>query len=225
MSRVRSPNQSAPPGAVSVVARVRAAIIEGELSPGQRLREDVLATELRVSRTPIREALRILTAEGLVESTPYVGSRVRVYDANEVEAAMQARALTEGLAGRRAAARAQPHHIERMLESCERFETLGPPTTANIDAVITENFRFHELILDAADSRVLADTVRKLWDLPMARQVAVGLASGDQKLIAEHSHRQLTKALSSRDADWADDISRAHVQDLREQFLAHQPSA
>src|ERR1700722_17693565 len=143
MSRVRSPNQSAPPGAVSVVARVRAAIIEGELSPGQRLREDVLATELRVSRTPIREALRILTAEGLVESTPYVGSRVRVYDANEVEAAMQARALTEGLAGRRAAARAQPHHIERMLESCERFDTLGPATTANIGAIISENFLFH----------------------------------------------------------------------------------
>jgi DNA-binding GntR family transcriptional regulator len=209
------------PDSMTVVTFIRAAIVEGALEPGERLREDVLAGELGVSRTPIREALRILTAEGYVESTPYAGSRVRAYDANEVDSTLQARALMEGLASRRATQRAQPHHIQRMEESCRRYEALGDVVKSNLDDVMTENKLFHDIILEASDSAVISDMVHKLWDVPMASRVVVGLSSGDFKRISEHSHRQLTKAIGTGDADWADAIARSHVQDLRDRLVPH----
>jgi DNA-binding GntR family transcriptional regulator len=207
------------PVADTVAALIRSAILEGEFAPGQRLREDQLAAKLGVSRTPIREALRILSAEGYLESTRYAGSRVRAYDADEVNAAFEARALLEGLAARRAASRAQPTQIRRMHESCQRYAALGPVTPDNVAAVIDENNLFHEIVFEAAGSDVIAETVRKLSDLPLSQRVGVGLASGEQKRIAEYSHRQLTKAIGAGDADWADAIGRAHVLDQRDRTM------
>jgi DNA-binding GntR family transcriptional regulator len=207
-------------GAIAA-ALIRTAIIAGNLSPGERLREDVLAAEMGVSRTPIRAALRILEADGYVESTPYAGSRVRIYDLNEVDSALQARALIEGLTARRACDRAEPEQIARMRESCTRYEELGNVTEDNMDSVSAENVEFHDIILEASDSQVLTETAHRLWDLPVARRARSALTSGNQKRVAEYSHRQLTEAIASADADWAETIARAHVLDLRQRVVPH----
>ena len=83
---------------------IRQAIVDGRLPPGQRLKEEELARELGISRTPVREALLILQTEGLVDAAPNRGAVVRSHDADDLEDLYQLRALLEGYAARRAAA-------------------------------------------------------------------------------------------------------------------------
>ena len=217
-----SPADRAPSNSANVAGLMRSAIIAGDLPPGERLREDVLAADMGVSRTPIREALRILKAEGYVESTPYAGSRVRVYDVNEVDSALQARALMEGLAARRACQRVDDRQLARMRESCARYEALGNVSEHNLHSVSAENSLFHDIVLEASGSEVVSETVHRLWDLPVARRVRSALTSGNQKRIAEYSHRQMTEAIATGDADWAEAVARAHVLDLRQRVVPHE---
>src|SRR3989454_12817004 len=90
---------------VAATELIREAIIEGRLEPGRRLKEEELARELGISRTPVREALLMLQAEDLVVATPNRGATVRVHDANDLHDLYELRALLEGYATRRAAER------------------------------------------------------------------------------------------------------------------------
>ena len=82
---------------------IREAIIDGRLAPGERLKEEELARELGLSRTPIREALAVLQAEGLVDTAPNQGATVRAHDAEDLDDLYRLRALLEGYAAGRAA--------------------------------------------------------------------------------------------------------------------------
>src|SRR2546429_295825 len=99
---------------------IRDAIIDGRLSPGRRLKEEELARELGISRTPIREALLILQSEGLVEATPNRGATVRAHTVDDLDDLYQLRALLEGHAARRAAARIGKRDVAKLGRSCER---------------------------------------------------------------------------------------------------------
>src|SRR5438309_11120403 len=84
---------------------IREAIVDGRLEPGRRLKEEELARELGISRTPVREALLVLQSEGLVAAEPNRGASVRAHDAADLDDLYQLRALLEGYAARRAAPR------------------------------------------------------------------------------------------------------------------------
>ncbi|HSP74486.1 MAG TPA: GntR family transcriptional regulator, partial [Gaiellaceae bacterium] len=111
---------------------IRQAIMDGRLRPGQRLTETGLAKDLGISRTPVREALRVLQTEGLVESTPYQGSTVRTYDVEDLDDMYQLRALLEGHAARRAAQRITRDGVEQLRESCARMEALREATEESV---------------------------------------------------------------------------------------------
>src|SRR5918994_7649165 len=100
---------------------IREAIIDGRLAPGQRLKEEELARELGMSRTPVREALLMLQSEGLVESIPRRGATVRSYAVGDLDDVYQLRALLEGYAARRAAGRISADDVVRLEQSCARF--------------------------------------------------------------------------------------------------------
>src|SRR5437870_8767566 len=110
---------------VAATEVIREAIIDGRLEPGRRLKEEDLARELGISRTPVREALLMLQAEGLVVATPNRGAIVRVHDAEDLDDLYQLRALLEGHATRRATPRISDEEIESLHESCERFDALS----------------------------------------------------------------------------------------------------
>src|SRR5436190_2563510 len=103
---------------------IREAILDGRLPPGQRLKEEELARELGISRTPVREALLILQAEGLVDAAPNRGAVVRSHDGDDLEDLYQLRALLEGHAARRAAASISDDALDSLRASCKRFESL-----------------------------------------------------------------------------------------------------
>src|SRR5437870_10914880 len=104
---------------------IREAIIDGRVEPGRRLKEEELARELGISRTPVREALLILQAEGLVVGTPNRGAIVRAHDSDDLRDLYDLRALLEGHGARLAAARISDEEVERLRESCDRFDALS----------------------------------------------------------------------------------------------------
>jgi DNA-binding GntR family transcriptional regulator len=192
---------------------IRAAIVDGRLEPGTRLKEEELARELGISRTPVREALLVLQTEGLLESAPNRGATVRSYEAVDLDDLYQLRAVLEGFAARRAATRISPEDVALLAESCERFEELR--AADDVTELVRENVRFHEIILAAAGSGRLASLVRGVVQLPLVYR-SFYWYSPDQKRISEHYHRQLTSALGGRDAERAEIVMKEHVLEARD---------
>jgi len=213
-------NRSAGEGAADLIRR---AILDGTFRPGQRLTEEGLAGDLQISRTPVREALRVLRTEGLIESAPYQGSTVRAYAIEDLDDIYQLRALLEGHAARRAAPRIAEDDIATLQESCVRLVSLGDATDENVARIVEENLFFHTKILEIAGSLRLGEMVRKVIELPLVYK-SYHWYSPNQKRMSEHAHEQLTHVLATGDADRAELIMRGHVYDGRDVLLAHMAS-
>jgi DNA-binding GntR family transcriptional regulator len=196
---------------------IREAIIDGRLLPGQRLKEEELARELGISRTPVREALLVLQSEGLVDAEPNRGAAVRAHDAADLDDLYQLRALLEGYAARRAASRITLEQIAGLWASCDRFDKIND---RNVKELVKENLLFHNTILDAAGSGRTAGMVRKVIELPLVYKSYIWY-SPDQKGISAHYHRQITKALEARDAERAELVMKEHVFEGRDTLVAH----
>jgi DNA-binding GntR family transcriptional regulator len=196
---------------------IREAIIDGRLAPGERLKEEELARELGMSRTPVREALLMLESEGLVESIPRRGATVRTYAVGDLDDVYQLRALLEGYAARRAATRISPEDVSRLEESCDRFDRLRAED--DLLDLVKENLRFHSVIHEAAASDRLAALIRKVIEIPLVYK-SFYWYSPEQKLISQHYHRQLTRSLRLGDGERAELIMKEHVLEARDFLLA-----
>ena len=197
---------------------IRAAIIEGRLPPGRRLKEGELAAELGISRTPIREALFVLQSEGLVESTPNRGAAVRSYELDDLRDMYDLRAVLEGHAAHRATSRLLPAQIEELRTSCGRFETLAAED--ELRAVVAENLFFHETIHDAAASSLLSEMVRQTIALPLVYRSFVWY-SPEQFGASLHYHRQLVGAFERGEPERAEGIMKQHVLEALDTLVAH----
>jgi len=202
---------------VAATEVIRQAIVDGRLEPGRRLKEEELARELGISRTPVREALLLLQAEGLVVSEPNRGAVVRSYQPEEIDDMYELRALLEGHAAHRAATRISVEDVGRLHESNERFATLR--AADDVRDLIAENLVFHGIILGAAGSERLSALVLKSIELPLVYKAYAWYAP-EQKLISEHYHQQLAHALGARDADRAELIMKEHVFEARDFLIA-----
>lgn len=197
---------------------IRQAIVDGRVTPGQRLKEEELAQELGLSRTPIREALLVLQAEGLVETAPNRGATVRAYALPDLEDMYELRALLEGHAAHRAATRLTSAQLEGLRSSCERFELLIGGS--DLQALVAENALFHETILTAAESERLTGMVRQVIALPLIYKSYIWYST-EQATASYHYHRQLTNALERGDAQRAEFIMREHVYEARDVLARH----
>ncbi len=196
---------------------IREAIIDGRLPPGQRLKEEELARELGISRTPVREALLLLESEGLVESIPRRGATVRSYAVSDLDDVYQLRALLEGHAARRAAARISPADVTRLEKSCDRFDRLRAED--DLLDLVKENLLFHSVVHEAAASDRLAALIRKVIEIPLVYK-SFYWYSPEQKVISQHYHRQLARALKLGDGERAELIMKEHVLEARDFLLA-----
>jgi DNA-binding GntR family transcriptional regulator len=203
---------------VAATELIRNAIIEGRLEPGRRLKEEELARELGISRTPVREALLMLQAEDLVVASPNRGATVRVHDAADLDDLYELRALLEGHAARRAAERVSGVELDSLRESCDRFEALSPDD--DLPGLVRENLFFHNTILEVSASTRLATMVRKVIELPLVYN-SYRWYSPEQKRLSVHYHRQIVKALTAADADRAELIMKEHLFEARDLLVAH----
>ena len=187
---------------------LRDAILEGRFSSGSRLRQEDLAEQLRISRTPIREALGRLQHEGLIELLPSGGVRVAVLDLDEAVDLYDLREVLDGLAARLAAARASAAAVTALGKTLAQMKRCVDRGDAN--HWFTPHVAFHEEILRAAGNRPLlrqASVVR----LSIQRFHPLLLTTGDRLAQAYREHREIHEAIAAHDAEAAERLARAHI--------------
>jgi DNA-binding GntR family transcriptional regulator len=190
----------------AVYEALRRSILDGELAPGKRLRSDALATELAVSRTPVREALRKLEAEGLVDASRS-GLVVRALTEDDLTDISYIREALEGMAARLAAenaTRADIEELEVLLEDMEAVAARG-------DIAILRGLtgEFHALVCRASRNRRLIQALAALLD--QVRQVQSStLYMEGRPVDAIAEHRDLVRAIAGRDPERAEALARAH---------------
>jgi DNA-binding GntR family transcriptional regulator len=196
-----------------LAATLQARMVSGELVSGTRLRQEALAEEFGVSRTPIREALRKLQASGLVELQPNRGALVRGPSSREIRDAYEVRAELEGLAAELAAERIQQAQVDGLHEAQSEFrETLARMMRVRSDraGVVPDeeierwrhaNDRFHQLIQDAAANDVLVATLVHLHR-SFPRDLTRIVLGESATLLAEnvHEHEGILDAIEHRNA-------------------------
>jgi DNA-binding GntR family transcriptional regulator len=152
---------SAPAALVDEIASaLQARVLRGEIPSGARLRQETIAADFGVSRTPVREALRKLQAVGLVDLAPNKGAVVRAPTVREIREGYVVRAELEGLAAALAATLITRSQLERLHESVELFRTCRD-TDAELELWSRANASFHEIVQEAAANErlraILAD--------------------------------------------------------------------
>jgi DNA-binding GntR family transcriptional regulator len=211
-----------------IAFRLRAEILDGKLPRGARLQHEELAVRFGVSRTPIREALRQLTAMNLVVVAPNRGATVRVPSRTEVADVYELRADLEGLACELACARATEEDLaeldraqSRLTEAIAAAEQLGE---AELDAAVaTWNTAFHHCVHRASGNRRLIETIEQLRAFFPRDSVWRALAH-DQAAMTKMNvteHETIAAALRARDATLARKAMRDHVRDAGEILLAY----
>jgi DNA-binding GntR family transcriptional regulator len=188
-----------------VAVEIRDAILSGALGPGERLKQERLAEDLNVSRIPVREALRILEAEGLIESTPGRGSRVVTITANDAADVLMVRGALEGLAARLAAARVSSENIRSLQETlAEGTEATEAGDHAAAGAAHT---RFHLELARAADNSYLYE---ELESMPAKTEWIVSTLLQERGPISWQEHRTIVDAVASGEAELAEQVTRHH---------------
>lgn len=190
----------------SVRERIRQAILSGGLPTGSRLVQSQIARQLGVSTTPVREALRDLASEGLVEFDSFRGAVVHEPTLDEVEDVYEIRTVLEPIAIRRAVARISDQHLARAEALMEEMEQESDPV-----AWVGLNRQFHAILLQAGVSKRLEGILRTLNDAATA-YIALSLALGPHRMAtANAGHQDLLEAYRRRDVDEAVDVATRHL--------------
>jgi len=190
------------------------AILEGELQPGERLRAEPLARRFGTSRTPIREALILLEADGLVALEPHRGAVVRAFDAADLLDLYEVRALVEPHAAARAAPRIAAPALVRLEALCARSEQLG---AGGVDEQIACNEELHRIVLAAAASPRLTEAMRAVAGIPRVFRTLFW-SDDAQRGQSQLCHRELVAALRAGSPELAETVMRMHILGAR-QFL------
>jgi DNA-binding GntR family transcriptional regulator len=198
-------------GGETVFLALRARILSGALGANAVLREQALAEELGVSRTPVREALRRLAEAGLVTFVPNRGATVVEWTIEQVRETYFVRAGLESRAAGLAAARITVAEIDELDALIEAME---PLLTAVDDAGIDElgrlNAEFHRIVVGAARSPQLMTLTSAVARVPLMAGV-FRRRGGMYRARSNHQHRDILTALRTGDAVWAEVAMRSHI--------------
>ena len=197
-------------------------IIQGKFAPDERLIEENLAESFSSSRTPVRQALGRLAAEGLIIIEPNRGAIVRNYDRDDLLEIYDLRALLEGFAAYKAALNInirQLRRLEKQIEEMENVDKLHFNTQEEkIQYMLDHNKFFHTIIIDACGNTRIKNVVRWGENIPLQFRSFYWYSSED-KLISDFYHRSIFKALSTREANRAQAMMQEHLYHARDLLL------
>lgn len=187
---------------------LREAILKGELKPGERLMELQLASRLGVSRTPIREAIRMLELEGLAVTVPRKGAEVAKMTEKDMEDVLQIRRALDELAVGLACDNMTEEKLEQLHEALERFEE--STRTGDVQQIAQTDVEFHEVIYQATDNPKLVNMLNNLRE-QMYRYRVEYLKSDEvyPRLIQEHE--EIYEGLKRKDKERVVEIVGYHV--------------
>ena len=197
-----------------VYRRLRHAIQQGEFKSGQRVMEVDVADWLRVSRTPVRDAIRRLEAEGMLEHEPRNGLVVARLDRQAVMELYVMREMLEGTAARLCARHASDMELQELADLIERERELA----GDCAALARHNRRFHEAVHLGAHNRYLEKSLAAVSD-------SMGLLGTPLMLLprraqaAATEHKRIAQAIQRRDIDAAEEAARHHVRTAQRERL------
>jgi DNA-binding GntR family transcriptional regulator len=212
---------------------VRAEVLEGRLRPGEWLRQERIAREQGASQMPVREALKQLVAEGILEHVPYRGVRVVQFSVADVEDLYDCRLFIEGMSARYAAESITEDEI-RELEDLH-LRMIACVTPAQLPEYRELNRHFHALIFTSSRRSFLIRTLGQLWsafptmlwsNIPHSEIASAGRDDADAE-----EHAAIVRALSERNPEAAEKAVRRHIaaagqallEVLREDVAAEEP--
>lgn len=197
-----------------VTARLRDQILAGEFAPGDRLVEGRIAEDLDVSRVPVREALRALAAEGLVEIRPRHGAVVASLEPSAAREMVQIRATLEGLNARLAA----EHRTPQLLQQIEQVLAEGRTRleSGEGNGLQDLNTRFHDLLYAAGANAMLAELMRSLRERTQRLFIET---SEDEVRQSWEEHAAILRAVQSGDAALAALLAERHVMRAAQYYL------
>lgn len=198
-----------------VVKQLRDSILQGEYRGGVHLNENVLAEQLHVSRTPVRAALSVLAAEGLLQYTPNSGFIVQTFKAKDVEGIYEMRATITGLAARLAAqCGLRDECFSRLHMVTAKAKTLvdcGEWTREAIQEWEMCNEEFHRLIIGAADNPHLEAVLRRVRDIPVLKEIRYRWMDHETLVRNHQSHVDILDAIWRGQQSRAEYLMREHV--------------
>ena len=210
MTRRELTGEMADGGSLStkVYHRIRENILLRKYKAGEELRETAIAKELGVSRTPVREAIRQLELEGLVTVVPNKGAYAEVITAQDVEDIYRMRARLEGLCARMACSRITKEQLDEMEEVLilSKFHE----KKGNLDQLVELDNRFHEILFQACQSKMLMHQLTNLHQyVTSVRKASLSMEKRAQKSTIEHEN--IMKAIQEQDEDRADELATRHI--------------
>lgn len=201
---------------VQVAERLRVLIDSGELAPGTRLNEIELCNTMGVSRTPLREAIRSLATEGLIELQPNRGAIVSVVSQEDVTEILPIMASLEGLGGRLAAMHMDQSKIAQVRKIHDQM--IAHYKNNEVAEYFETNRLIHELITEGSGNQTLVDTINSLSaKVRRARFSAQMTQESWAKAVSEHE--EMIAALEAQDPDRLEAILVQHVETKRATIL------
>ena len=199
-----------------VYQAIKEMIIIQEIPPGEKLDEDSLASQLGVSRTPIRESLCRLENEGIVKIIPRRGAFIVRHSKESINEILSVREVLEGLSAREAAS----HITDAALEVLESLS--GKFSESNVRVLSKEyvqaDVKLHNAIIEASKNEWLINLMNTLNDhIQMLRLRTVVLQGRPEQSLSEH--RKIIGALKARDPLLAETLMREHIKNVRESYL------
>jgi DNA-binding GntR family transcriptional regulator len=202
-----------------VLAALRELILHGQFAAGARLGEAELAERLGVSRTPVREGLTRLAAEGLVELVPNRGARVASWSVAELEGVFDLRSALEPRLTGYAAPRARPDDVAVLEELAEQMLAVGlPGPDQDLDALVPLNRRFHGRLVTIAGQPALATALAGAIHAPIQLRNFHAYDEASLRRSLAH-HVEIVAAIRAGDPTWAQAVMTAHIHNARAVML------
>ncbi|MGO4574501.1 GntR family transcriptional regulator [Cupriavidus sp. 2TAF22] len=202
---------------VAVAQRLRTMIVEGELAPGTRLNERVLCDQLQVSRTPLREAFKVLASDGLITLLPNRGAEVVQLSRETIDNLFEMMGGLEAMSGELACQRITPAELTEIRAL--HFEMLACHARRDLPNYYSLNRRIHDAINAAARNPILEETYRRI----NLRIQALRFRSNfdqDKWDLAVREHGAMLDALAARDGATLREILRQHLKNKRDALIA-----
>jgi DNA-binding GntR family transcriptional regulator len=195
---------------------IRDRITNGSLPRGARVHQEDLAEELGVSRTPVREALRRLAAEGLVEMRTNRGARVADIDQGGMRGAYDARLVVEPGAARLAAGRRLPEPLARMRAAVAAQRRSLRSVERSFDA----NREFHLALVAASGNDYLLQLVERLWVARIGATIYERQVETQERMVLDvREHEQILEAIEAGDGRRAESLTRRHLADAMKRSI------
>lgn len=192
---------------VDLVEYIKQQILDGQLYPGDRIVETKVAKELGISQTPVREAIRLLSGEGIITILPNKGPMVRTFDMKDIYEVYSLRSVLEGLAIRLAVQLATDSQIDALVQHFEEMKRKLEDDT--VDSLLQESSFIHQSIIWLSNqSRLSASYDSITFHIALAARM-LGRVSTKKKEVEQHA--ELIEALVHRDPDQAEKVMRQHI--------------